>query len=261
MERPPKRSRPTSTSSAEHPSWQIVAFGARLGPTMIEFTRNDRPTIGVEVELHLVDKGRSAAVAKRFLELCFVSLPVVGRHVALADVEPPCVHDEDLREQPLALVLDRPQVRYQTRDAPQALLAEVLLETEAELLRDLRGPKLSMLRHGLLVDLLLLLDAVLLALLGRHLVFVDELLLLGQLLLADADEVLARAMLRGIQAYFQRNPPPGTVMAGRTHVIARGDTLSGIAQRFNVPLSDLKSYNGIDGSKIMVGQKLRIPTL
>jgi N-acetylmuramoyl-L-alanine amidase len=45
-------------------------------------------------------------------------------------------------------------------------------------------------------------------------------------------------------------------------VIASGDTLSGIAQRFNVSLSDLKSYNSISGtgSKIRVGQKLLIPT-
>ena len=43
-------------------------------------------------------------------------------------------------------------------------------------------------------------------------------------------------------------------------MIARGDTLSGIAQRFNVPLSDLKIRNGISGEKILVGQKLLIPT-
>ena len=46
---------------------------------------------------------------------------------------------------------------------------------------------------------------------------------------------------------------------GTEYTIARGDTLSGIAQRFNVSLADLKDSNGITGTKIMVGQKLTIP--
>ena len=71
---------------------------------------------------------------------------------------------------------------------------------------------------------------------------------------------------RGIKDWFLAHPPSGTLIAwqkqqgDQKYVIARGDTLSGIAQRFNVSLSDLKSYNGIRGSKIMVGQTLRIPT-
>jgi N-acetylmuramoyl-L-alanine amidase len=77
---------------------------------------------------------------------------------------------------------------------------------------------------------------------------------------------LARAIHAGIKDWFLAHPPSGTLIAwqkqqgGRQYVIARGDTLSGIAQRFNVSLADLKSYNGISGSKIMVGQKLVIPT-
>jgi N-acetylmuramoyl-L-alanine amidase len=46
---------------------------------------------------------------------------------------------------------------------------------------------------------------------------------------------------------------------GTQYTIARGDTLSGIAQRFNVSLASLKSSNGISGSTIRVGQKLTIP--
>jgi N-acetylmuramoyl-L-alanine amidase len=77
---------------------------------------------------------------------------------------------------------------------------------------------------------------------------------------------MARAIHRGIKDWFLAHPPSGTLIAwqkqqgDQKYVIARGDTLSGIAQRFNVSLSDLKSYNGIRGSKIMVGQTLRIPT-
>lgn len=77
---------------------------------------------------------------------------------------------------------------------------------------------------------------------------------------------MARAIHSGIRDWFLAHPPSGTLIAwqkqqaGRQYVIARGDTLSGIAQRFNVPLSDLKIRNGISGEKILVGQKLLIPT-
>ncbi len=77
---------------------------------------------------------------------------------------------------------------------------------------------------------------------------------------------MARAIHAGIREWFLAHPPSGTLVAwqkqqiGQQYVIARGDTLSGIAERFNVPLSDLKIRNGISGEKIMVGQKLLIPT-
>ena len=77
---------------------------------------------------------------------------------------------------------------------------------------------------------------------------------------------MARAIHRGIKDWFLAHPPSGTLIAwqrqqdGRQYTIARGDTLSGIAQRFNVSLSELKNRNRISGSKIMVGQKLTIPT-
>ena len=76
---------------------------------------------------------------------------------------------------------------------------------------------------------------------------------------------MARAIHAGIREWFLTHPPSGTLIAwqkqqgGQQYVIARGDTLSGIAQRFNVSLSDLKSHNGISGSRIKVGQKLNIP--
>ncbi len=76
---------------------------------------------------------------------------------------------------------------------------------------------------------------------------------------------MATAIHRGIRDWFIAHPPSGTLLAwqkqqgGQQYTIARGDTLSGIAQRFSVSLADLKAYNSIDGSKIMVGQKLTIP--
>jgi N-acetylmuramoyl-L-alanine amidase len=77
---------------------------------------------------------------------------------------------------------------------------------------------------------------------------------------------MARAIHAGIKNWFQAHPPSGTLLAwqkqagGTQYTIARGDTLSGIAQRFNVSVSALKTRNNISGSRIMVGQTLVIPT-
>ena len=76
---------------------------------------------------------------------------------------------------------------------------------------------------------------------------------------------MASAIHTGIKSWFLAHPPPGTLIAwqkqqgGQEYVITRGDTLSGIASRFRVPLTDLMSYNDISSSKIRVGQKLTIP--
>ncbi|MCB9685872.1 MAG: LysM peptidoglycan-binding domain-containing protein [Alphaproteobacteria bacterium] len=43
-----------------------------------------------------------------------------------------------------------------------------------------------------------------------------------------------------------------------THTVARGDTLSGIATRYGVTVSQLRSWNSLSGSTIMVGQKLKV---
>ena len=76
---------------------------------------------------------------------------------------------------------------------------------------------------------------------------------------------MASAIHRGIKGWFFAHPPSGTLLAwqkqqiGQQYIIARGDTLSGIADRFSISLADLKSYNRINSSKILVGQKLNIP--
>jgi len=76
---------------------------------------------------------------------------------------------------------------------------------------------------------------------------------------------MARAIQRGIESYFKTHPPAGTLLAwqraqgGRKYTIARGDTLSGIAQRFRVSLKNLKQSNGLSSDTIRVGQILQIP--
>ncbi|SEA22922.1 N-acetylmuramoyl-L-alanine amidase [Microbulbifer marinus] len=77
---------------------------------------------------------------------------------------------------------------------------------------------------------------------------------------------LAQKLSDGIVAHFTTRPPAGSWLAAnrsrveRRHTIARGDTLSGIAARYNVSLNELKRMNGIDTSVIRVGQTLTIPS-
>ena len=75
---------------------------------------------------------------------------------------------------------------------------------------------------------------------------------------------MARAISRGIRDYFYSSPPPGTWIAANRanakYIVARGDTLGGIAMRHSVSLSSLRSVNKIRGDKLHVGRELIIPT-
>src|SRR5690606_22607292 len=76
---------------------------------------------------------------------------------------------------------------------------------------------------------------------------------------------LANAILAGIRQYFYTYPPPDTKLAmslreGQLrYVISRGDTLSEIAQRYNVSMSMLKATNNLSSDTLRVGQTLNIP--
>ena len=79
---------------------------------------------------------------------------------------------------------------------------------------------------------------------------------------------IAKAIFTGIRQYLENNPPPDSLLAWRkknqgeeqiSHVIVRGDTLSGIADRYQVGSDKIKQLNGLVGDKIMVGQVLKIP--
>jgi N-acetylmuramoyl-L-alanine amidase len=81
---------------------------------------------------------------------------------------------------------------------------------------------------------------------------------------------LANAILSGIRGYFYTNPPPDTQIAMNLrdssspqvdYVISRGDTLSEIAERYNVSVTELKTANQLSGNTVRVGQRLRIPVL
>ena len=76
---------------------------------------------------------------------------------------------------------------------------------------------------------------------------------------------MAGAIFNGVKRYFQDKPPAGTLLAERkrqsgvVHIIARGDTLSDIAQRYHVSISDLRRYNSLKSSRIKIGQRIKIP--
>lgn len=80
---------------------------------------------------------------------------------------------------------------------------------------------------------------------------------------------LARAIFYGIHGYFYDAPPAGSLVAWKKfnsetdaheHVIARGDTLSGIAKRYNISVQKLLSHNGLSQADVIkVGQKILIP--
>lgn len=76
---------------------------------------------------------------------------------------------------------------------------------------------------------------------------------------------MAESIFRGVKNYYATSAPPGTLIStmaaegNRDYVIRSGDTLSLIAQRYNVSLDSLKELNNIQGSLIRVGQTIRIP--
>ncbi|HEX5047228.1 MAG TPA: N-acetylmuramoyl-L-alanine amidase [Gammaproteobacteria bacterium] len=85
---------------------------------------------------------------------------------------------------------------------------------------------------------------------------------------ADHQADLARALRAGIVDYFTANPPEGSYFASSPaapprapvrHVIERGETLSGIAERYRVSMADLRRSNSLKGESVRVGQVLTIP--
>ena len=70
---------------------------------------------------------------------------------------------------------------------------------------------------------------------------------------------LANAIFKGIMEYFAFRAPPGRRVAVQEYVISAGDTLSAIAQRYGVSIEKLRVQNSLTGSRIRVGQILKIP--
>lgn len=81
---------------------------------------------------------------------------------------------------------------------------------------------------------------------------------------------LARSIKEGVKQFFYNSPPSGTYVAaqrdaGRTHVgpqqhvVRAGETVSLLAQRYQVSIADIRRANSLRNDNIKIGQKLTIP--
>lgn len=72
---------------------------------------------------------------------------------------------------------------------------------------------------------------------------------------------LAKAILRGVNDYFARKAPPGTWLAEAQdqYIIRQGDTLAKIGDRYQLPVSHLRTRNSLRTDELLVGKKLYIP--
>jgi N-acetylmuramoyl-L-alanine amidase len=77
---------------------------------------------------------------------------------------------------------------------------------------------------------------------------------------------MANAIYRGLVQFYADSPPVGTLLAKnggnieQSYVIARGDTLSEIAVRYNTSVGRIVRYNKMKSSSIRIGQKILIPS-
>jgi len=76
---------------------------------------------------------------------------------------------------------------------------------------------------------------------------------------------MTKALTKAITKYFDSNPPEGTLLASLAlkkpikHKVKKGDTLSGIAQRYKISVSDIKKANRMRSNNIRLGATLVIP--
>ncbi len=73
---------------------------------------------------------------------------------------------------------------------------------------------------------------------------------------------LAHSIWGGVKDYFIDTPPPGTLLAlnDAKHVIRSGETLSGLAVRYQVSMDAIRSANALRSDQLRIGQAIRIPT-
>lgn len=71
---------------------------------------------------------------------------------------------------------------------------------------------------------------------------------------------LARAIYLGIMQYLHKHMPMEAKDGGaRRYVVKPGDTLSGIAEHFQIPMRRLRTFNDLKHTEIQAGQTLHIP--
>jgi N-acetylmuramoyl-L-alanine amidase len=88
----------------------------------------------------------------------------------------------------------------------------------------------------------------------------------------DHREKLANAILDGVNDYFRASPPPGSLFAANSrrerpaapksqrYVVARGETLSAIAESHGLTTAQLRAANELADERVRVGEVLEIPS-
>lgn len=76
---------------------------------------------------------------------------------------------------------------------------------------------------------------------------------------------LALSIFNGLKQHFRGSPPDGSLWAKwkqdkRTHRVRSGESLSLLAQRYNVQVSKLKKANNLNTDVVRIGQVLMIPS-
>ncbi len=85
----------------------------------------------------------------------------------------------------------------------------------------------------------------------------------SRLVSSSYQQSMAVAIRNGLKNYFRTHAPPNSLLANLSqnqHVIREGETLSIIAQHYDVNLDNLRNLNALENDRIQVGQVLRIPT-
>ncbi len=72
-------------------------------------------------------------------------------------------------------------------------------------------------------------------------------------------EKLAEAIAAGVRNYAKMRMPHLWPAPPKFHVVRRGETLGGIAERYRVSMKSLRLANGIDGDLLHIGVRLTIP--
>ncbi|MCL1129815.1 N-acetylmuramoyl-L-alanine amidase [Shewanella sairae] len=78
----------------------------------------------------------------------------------------------------------------------------------------------------------------------------------------DHQNNVANAIHKGVLKYFEANPPVNSLLASKSsveHKVRSGESLSVIAQRYQISVTRLKKANNLKSNSIRIGQKLIIP--